>query len=65
MIMHKLNKYESVCKTFQRFFDSEDMIRRWDTKADLTLVKSLCAENAPKVDLAETNDIIDQIYKRI
>ena len=64
-IARKLVKYEAVCQTFDRFFDSVDLIAQWDDKADKMFVKNICMQYAPMQDLNETHCVIEQIYRRI
>ena len=58
-------RYEKVYRSFQRFFDDDNLMIQFERKANLNMVKKLDEEKADRTELNVTKVMIENVNDRL
>lgn len=61
----KFAKYDKVQKSFEKFFNVDDLAVRFDRKADLEMIHDLKVQKANGVDLENTQNALGNLNERV
>ena len=61
----RFEKYEKTAKSYERFFDNDDIQLSLDRKADLYMIASLNDRKANNEDVTNSNHLIEKLNDRV